>query len=220
MGDQASIPLVDEASGADFKRKVEAFPSIVVWRSLYLSVFLWRAALMLAEEFQGTISSTRVTSRGLVFQLTITRSGFWAVMATSGVWSHHLSSCPPGQHKALVLPALGKQEVVDNVVVAPLVSIQGFLAVAQEVAKKECRAIWRWYISFFYKSFTNVNQIVNHHNIKCHMISLIICHRSLSNDQKWPLEVSSMHTWAPQAYKRNSDFDVKRNTLLIISISS
>ena len=37
---------------------------------------------MLAEVSQGMVSSTKITSGGLAFLLIITRSGFWAVMAT------------------------------------------------------------------------------------------------------------------------------------------
>ena len=75
-------PLVPISRGR--LEHLKPLPSIVVLRSLYLSVFLCKAAPMLAEESQGTVSSTSITSGGLAFLFTITRSGFYAVMATSG----------------------------------------------------------------------------------------------------------------------------------------
>ena len=63
-------------------------------------------------------------------------------------------------------------------------------------------------------------------------MAILAIFRHVGNDQKWPLEVSSMHqtsmgdpgisylsAWALQALKRYSDFGVKRNTLMSTSIS-
>ena len=90
VGEQAFVPEVDEAPGANLERKVGALEAIALDGGLEVIVSFRfplqgpRAAPMLAEESQGTVSSTRVTSGVLAFLLMITRSGFWAVMATSG----------------------------------------------------------------------------------------------------------------------------------------
>ena len=75
-----TTPLVPISSGMLWHLK--PLPAMVVARSVYLFVFLVCAAVKLAVVSQGTVSSTSFTS--LDFLLTMTRSGFWAVIATSG----------------------------------------------------------------------------------------------------------------------------------------
>ena len=143
MDEQALVPHIGEPPGTDLKGKVGALESVSFNGGLHsagpctLSVFLCRAAPMLAEESQGTVSSTSITSGGLAFLLIITRSGFWAVMATSGGMVTPLILLPSKSELSSFQPLGSKlfQEIVDDVVVAPLVSIQGFLAVAQKVTK-------------------------------------------------------------------------------------
>ena len=65
VGQQALVLGIDEAPGGISRGRLEhlkPFPSMVVCRSLYLSVFLCRADPKLAEESQGTVSSARIYS--------------------------------------------------------------------------------------------------------------------------------------------------------------
>ena len=73
-------------------RHLKPLPWMVVASSLYLSVFLVSAAAMLADVSQGTVNSTSFTS--LDFRLMMTRSGFWAVIATSEGMVTPLTLCP------------------------------------------------------------------------------------------------------------------------------
>ena len=65
VGQQALVLGVDEAPGPDLEGEIgtlEAITLDAVCRALYLSVTLCRADPKLAEESQGTVSSTRIYS--------------------------------------------------------------------------------------------------------------------------------------------------------------
>ena len=84
-------------------RHLKPFHWKVVVSSLYLSAFLAAAASKFSGVSQGRVSSTSFTS--ITFDwLMMTRSGFWAVMATSAGMATPFTLCPQQVSRGISTP--------------------------------------------------------------------------------------------------------------------